>query len=190
MRLDRYVVVTALSALAVLTGCEVNGKVEQGRVIAYDKSAGTVTLIRETWPPDPSSAGVLPPAIVKVPADPVEMGPAPAAGRLLRVDAKSHRLVVFDGTKQEFRTIEYTPMEQRRVARAPSTPPVDRNARTISVYSPVDKTLITFRATDELMAMPADTWKAGDVVRYYYKQPDQALRLMNVTKTDVTKAGA
>jgi hypothetical protein len=36
--------------------------------------------------------------------------------------------------------------------------------------------------------MPADTWRAGDVVRYYYKDPAQALRLMNVTRTDLSNA--
>ena len=52
-----------------------------------------------------------------------------------------------------------------------------------------ERTLITFRAPDELLSLPADTWRSGDVIRYYYKQPDQALRLMNVTKTDLNKAG-
>ena len=37
--------------------------------------------------------------------------------------------------------------------------------------------------------MPADTWQGGDVVRDYYKNPAQALRLMNVTKTDLSKSG-
>jgi hypothetical protein len=36
--------------------------------------------------------------------------------------------------------------------------------------------------------MPAGTWQAGDVVRYYYKEPGRALRLMNVTRTDLSKA--
>ena len=37
--------------------------------------------------------------------------------------------------------------------------------------------------------MPAETWRCGDVVRYYYKEPGKALRMMNVTKTDLSKAG-
>jgi hypothetical protein len=37
--------------------------------------------------------------------------------------------------------------------------------------------------------MPDDTWKIGDEVRYYYKDPAQALRLMNVTRTDLNKGG-
>jgi hypothetical protein len=39
-----------------------------------------------------------------------------------------------------------------------------------------------------MLAMPAGTWRAGDVVRYYYKDPARALRLMNVTATDLAKA--
>jgi len=65
---------------------------------------------------------------------------------------------------------------------------VDRVRKTITLYVPKDRSVITFAASDDLLAMPAGTWRAGDVVRYYYKDPGQALRLMNVTKTDLTKA--
>lgn len=58
------------------------------------------------------------------------------------------------------------------------------------MYSPSDKMTVTFAASADLLALPADTWKSGDVVRYYYKEPGQALRLMNVTKTDLSKAGS
>jgi hypothetical protein len=48
--------------------------------------------------------------------------------------------------------------------------------------------LITFPVSDELLAMPVETWRSGDVVRYYYKDPAHALRLMNVTQTDLYKS--
>jgi hypothetical protein len=39
-------------------------------------------------------------------------------------------------------------------------------------------------AVDErYLSLPPDTWKSGDMVRYYYKEEGQALRLMNVSKT-------
>jgi len=186
----KWTIALASAAMVQLSGCRALGKVEQGRVIAYDKQAGRATLIREASPADPSSAGVLPPVTIKIPADPGEMGPAPAAGKLMKTDTKARRIVIFDSAGQSFRTIEYTPVEERRnVAKAPASPAIDRKAKTITLYSAAEKTLVTFRATDELLALPADTWKSGDVIRYYCKQPDQALRLMNVTRTDLAKSG-
>jgi hypothetical protein len=117
------------------------------------------------------------------------MGPAPAAGGLLLLDSKNRRIVIYDRATQAFRTIQYTPLAERRnVAKSPGAPVVDRAGKTITIYSPKDRSLITFAASAELLAMPADTWRAGDVVRYYYKDPAQALRFMNVTKTDLSKA--
>lgn len=182
-------VLTAVVVLLLASGCDVSGKVEQGRVIAYDKKAALVTLIPEALPAAKSSPGVLPPVTVKVPEDPEEMGPAPAPGKLMRVDLKEHRIVVYHPSSQDFLTIQYTPVAERRnVAKAPATPAVDPVKRTITVYSAKDKALVTFQATDELLAMPADSWVSGDVVRYYYKEPGQALRFMNVTRTDLSKS--
>jgi len=176
-------------AMLAATGCQVSGQVEQGRVIAYDKKTGVVTLIPEASTAD--LPGVLPPLAVKLPEDPEEMGPAPSAGKLIRLEAGKRRLVVFDAAEQVFRTIPYTPLEERRkLAKSPSAPPVDRVKKTITVYSPEQRLAVTFAASDDLLAMPADTWKSGDVIRYYYQQPGQALRLMNVTKTDLSKSGS
>jgi hypothetical protein len=177
-----------LSALAG-AGCGVTGKVEQGRVIAYDKQAKRATLIAEAG--DRSSFGVLPPVIVRAPENPDEMGPAPAAGKLISLDTKTRRIVIFDAAAGAFRTIPYTPIKERlNVAKAPPAPAIDRNTKTITIYSSAEHKLITFAATDDLLALPADTWRSGDVVRYYYKEPGQALRMMNVTKTDLSKAGS
>jgi hypothetical protein len=172
----------AIAALFAASGCEVSGKVEQGRVIAYDKKADLVTLI-----PEP---GVLPPVTVKTPADPDEMGPVPAAGKLMRVDSKARQIVIYETASHGFRTISYTPIAQRsNVMKAPKTPAVDRAKKTITVYSPEQHVLVTFAGSEELLAMPDDTWRSGDVVRYYYKEPVQALRMMNVTRTDLSKSG-
>jgi hypothetical protein len=188
--LNRWI--AALAAMVLLlaaSGCQVTGQVEQGRVIAFDKKAELVTLIPEARLAQ-SAAGILPPVTVKLPEDPEEKGPAPAAGKLMSVDPKSRRLVVFDAALNGFRTIEYTPVsEQRNVKKTPAAPAVDRAHKTITVYSPEQHALITFPASEEQLAMPDDTWRSGDVVRYYYKDPDQAMRFMNVTKTDLSKSG-
>jgi hypothetical protein len=178
-----------IAAALVLAGCGDLGRVQQGRVIAYDAQTKQVTLIQEPPAADRSSYGVLPPVTIQSPADPNEMGPAPAAGGLMRLDTKNRRIVIYDRAQQAFRTIPYTPLvERRNVAKSPGPPVVDRKAKTITLYGSRDRTVITFAATDDLLAMPADTWRGGDVVRYYYKDPARALRLMNVTKTDLSKA--
>jgi hypothetical protein len=178
----------AVLAAMAAAGCGINGKVEQGRVIAYDKQAKRATLIPEAS--DKSSFGVLPPVTVKAPEDSEEMGPTPSAGKLISLDTKARTIVIFDAAAGAFQTIPYTPIKQRsNVTKAPSTAAIDRAAKTITIYSAADHTLITFAASDDLLALPADTWRSGDVVRYYYKDPAQALRMMNVTKTDLSKAG-
>jgi len=170
-----------IAAALALTGCGPLGKVEQGRVIAYDRQTRQVTLIREP--------GLLPPVTIQAPADPNEMGPAPAAGGLMLLDSKNRRIVIYDRATQSFRTVPYTPLQERpNIPKSPGPPVVDRAGKTITLYAAKDRALITFAASGDLLAMPASTWQAGDVVRYYYKDPARALRLMNVTRTDLSKA--
>ncbi|HXM44392.1 MAG TPA: DUF4881 domain-containing protein [Bryobacteraceae bacterium] len=178
-----------IAATLCLVGCGPLGKVEQGRVIAYDRQTRQVTLIREAAVATRSSPGVLPPVTIDAPADPNEMGPAPVAGGRLLLDIKNRRIVVYDRATGTFRTIQYTPVAERyNVAKSPGPPVVDRTGKTITLYAAKDRAVITFAASDDLLAMPVSTWQAGDVVRYYYRDPGRALRLMNVTRTDLTKA--
>jgi hypothetical protein len=176
-------------------GCGDFGQVEQGRVIAFDKQKGLVTVIR-----DSSTTGnnprydVLPPFTVKVPANPDEMGPNPAAGKRLLFDTNNKKIVVFDVVAGSIKTITYTLLtETKNVASDnPSVkgikfPIIDRQNKAITIYSSRDKKLVKFTLADEYFALPDDTWQAGDDVRYYYKQPGQALRMMNVTKTNIMK---
>ncbi len=182
--------VTLAAGLISLTACGDFGQVSQGRVIAYDAAARRVTLIPEGDSAGSSSPGVLPPVTVDAPANPAEMGPAPSAGGLMKVDAKKHTLVIYNRISQAFQTVVYTPLgEKTNVAKKPGPPVVDRAAKTITFYAAADKRLITFAAPEELLSLPANTWQSGDVVRYYYKNPTQALRMMNVTKTDLSKSG-
>ena len=90
----------AAAAMLAFSGSGVTGRVEQGRVIAYDTQTRTATLILES---DPSSSASVP-LTVKVPEDPDEMGPTPSAGRLISVDTKTRRIVIFDVAAKQFRT--------------------------------------------------------------------------------------
>jgi hypothetical protein len=66
-------------------------------------------------------------------------------------------------------------------------PAVDREKKTISIYSARQKTLTVLSVPDEYYALPDKTWDAGDEVRVYYKQDGVALRFMNISKTDIFK---
>ncbi len=176
-------------------GCSDLGKVDQGRVIAFDKQKGLVTVIRDSVPAaNKPQYDRLPPFTVKVPANPDEMGPAPAAGKRLLFDTENKKLVVYDAIAGSIKTITYTPLlEAPNVSKDDPRvkgiqfPIVDRQNKAITIYSSRDKKLVKFTLADEYFALPDDTWQAGDDVRYYFKQPGQALRMMNVSKTDVMK---
>jgi len=76
-----YLSVMALLPLALVLSCGELGKVDQGRVIAYDSAKGTVTLIQDKKAePGKPDYNTLPPHVYRVPEDPDEMGPEPKAG--------------------------------------------------------------------------------------------------------------
>ena len=187
---DRRILVAG-AAVLWMAGCGGMGTVEQGRVIGYDRTSGQVTLIRDSTGGKAPRAvyDTLPPISVKSPSDPHEMGPEPQAGKLMAVDLKNRLITIYDSAANQFRTVSYTPLEERHnVAKGTGFPLIDREKRTVSLYWRDDHTVITFPASDDLLALPADTWKGGDIVRYYFKNPDQALRMMNVTRTDLSKS--
>jgi hypothetical protein len=190
------VTLAAVAALWFAAGCANFGKVDQGRAVAYDKQKGVVTLILDSAPKaDQPKYDVLPPMAVTLPRDLKEIGPAPEAGKLVSYDMKKRTVDFFDQASGTVKTVTYVLVEERngvsrddpRVAKV-KLPVVDRQKKTVTIYSRRRKILLTFSVPDEYLALPDDTWKAGDEIRYYYKQPGQALRLMNVSKTDLSKA--
>lgn len=197
LRRKRWMLLPAILPFALVLGCGGFGKVNQGRVIDYDREKGLVTFIQDSNYLDPGKPKYdsLPPVTVRVPGDPGAMGPAPEAGKLMQLDTRNRKLVIFDTVTQGFRTISYTLTEEHdnvfrsdaRIA-GRSFPVVDRITKTITAYSAAQRKLITFSLPNEYFGRPDDTWKTGDEIRYYYKDPRQALRFMNITKTD-TAAG-
>lgn len=190
--------ISAFAALTALLNCGGFGNVNQGRVIRYQKEQGLVTVISDSNYRDPQHPryDVLPPVTVRLPEDPHEMGPEPQAGMLLVRDWSNKRLLVFDAAAGVTRVIPYTLVEQfdgvsrddPRV-RGLRLPVIDRARKTVTLYGRRDRRLYTIAVADEYLNLPEDTWKPGDEVRYYYKDPARALRFMNVSKTDVNRAG-
>lgn len=178
---------TAALALA-MAGCMQFGQVNQGRVVAFDPAKGVVTLITDSNYQDPANPrfDVLPPVTIRIPGDPKEMGPAPVPGKLLHLDLEAGRMVVFDDAGG-FKSIPFRVAGRRNHAsreELEALPAVDRAAGNVRVA--VKDSIVTLAVPGEYLSLPEDTWRAGDDVRYYYKDPGQALRLMNVTRTDIS----
>jgi uncharacterized protein DUF4881 len=186
----------ALAVLILLTalGCGEFGRVNQGRVIAFDGDSRVVTLIQDSNYMEPGKPryDVLPPVTMRLPDDPSQMGPVPEAGKLVNLNTKNRTLAIFDAESQTLKTIEYALVERKAnvlrndpQVRGRRFPSVDRDNRRITVYLSRAREVITFSVPEEYLALPDDTWKMGDEIRYYYKDPRMALRFMNITRTDI-----
>ncbi|MFZ5426060.1 MAG: DUF4881 domain-containing protein [Thermodesulfobacteriota bacterium] len=199
--MKRLNLLLAVLALASLIGCSDFGKVDQGRVVAYDKDSGKVTFIRDkkadTLNPDYSG---LPAVAYKIPDDPMEMGPAPKAGLRMKLDTQKSQIVLFDPAAQAFKTINFKIHDiqenvdkdhplvfDQAAGKAKAFPMVDKSKKTVTIYSGRQKMLVTFSVPDEYMSLPEAAWDSGDEVRVYYKEDGKALRLMNISKTDIFK---
>lgn len=181
--------------LVALFGCVDTGKVDQGRVVAFDKDKREVTLIRDkkidALNPDYS---YLPPLTYALPSDPDETGPLPKAGGRMKLDADKNQIVVFDAKTANFRTIDFKPIEKKTgverrdpLVEGRKFPIVDKEKRTVTIYSSRQKILETISLPEEYFALPESTWEAGDEVRIYYKEEGKSLRFMNISQTDIFK---
>ncbi|MFA4915313.1 MAG: DUF4881 domain-containing protein [Syntrophales bacterium] len=179
----------------LLSGCGELGKVDQGRVIKFDKTKRTVTIVKNI-----NGDYQLPPVTYELPTDPKEMGPEPKVGMRLKLDTINNKMLIFDAATQNLKTVNYRLIEKKenvgkedplvydkRADKPKDFPVVDRAGKTITVYSKKQKILVTFSLPDEYFALPDNTWGAGDEVRIYYKEEGKAGRFMNVSKTDIFK---
>jgi hypothetical protein len=195
--LKKYCGLTLLVILPLILayGCGEMGKVDQGRVIEFDKAKGTVPLIRDrkadSKSPDYSH---LPPMVYEIPKDPDEMGPEPKAGQRMKLDTKAKQIIIFDQASQNFKKIDYTLIDQKEgveednpLVKDKKFPLVEKEKKAITLYSKRQKLLTTFSVPEEYFALPAGAWDAGDEVRIYYKETGKARRLMNISKTNIYK---
>lgn len=199
MRYLKYLL--CLASLAFLFGCNEPGKVDQGRVVAFDSKEGKVTFIRDKIAkPGATDYSILPPVVFDMPKDPAETGPAPKPGLRMKLDTMRSQITLYDPQEQAFKVINFKihnlqenvdknhPLVfDKETGKPRSFPQVDKARKTITIYSGRLKTLLTFSVADEYFSLPDYAWDAGDEVRVYYKEAGQALRFMNVTKTDIFK---
>jgi len=178
----------------LLMGCEL-GQVDQGRVVAYDRDKDTVTIIQDKRAePGNPDYNTLPPHVYKMPTDRHEIGAWPKAGQRIKLDLNKKVITLFDHETQGFKDVPYTVIDQQDnvgrtspLVRGKEFPIVDRDKKTITVYSGRQRVLLTFTVPDEYFALPDETWEAGDEVRVYYHKEGEAQRFMNITRTDIFK---
>jgi hypothetical protein len=195
-KLNWWALVASLAAALLLGGfgCGEQGKVDQGRVIAFDKDKETVTFINDvkhdTANPDYSGA----PVTFALPKDPGERGEDPKPGLRMKLDTKTREIVIYDPAEKAMKKINYTLIDQKEnvgknspLVEGKKFPIVDKDKKAITVYSGRQKLLVTFSVPDEYMGLPDYTWEAGDEVRIYYKEPGKIARFMNITRTDIFK---
>jgi hypothetical protein len=191
-----WALVASLAATLVLggLGCGELGKVDQGRVIAFDKEKATVTFINDVKhdPANPDYSGA--PMTFSLPTDPADRGEDPKAGKRMKLDAKTREIVIYDTGTQSMKKITYTLIDQKEgvakddpLVKGKKFPLVEKDKKAITIYSGRQKLLTTFSLPEEYFALPDNTWEAGDEVRVYYKETGKALRFMNITRTDIFK---
>ncbi len=187
--------VVALLPLALVLGCGEQGKVDQGRVIAYDKAKGTVTLIQDKKAePGKPDYNTLPPHTYLQPQNLEEMGAEPKAGLRMKLDMDKKFITIYDPETKAFKDITFEIVDQKTgiakdnpLVEGKKLPAVDKEKKTLTIYSGRQKLYAVITLPEEYLDRPASTWDAGDEVRIYYKEPGKALRLMNVSKTDIFK---
>ncbi|MDY0390523.1 MAG: DUF4881 domain-containing protein [Desulfobulbus oligotrophicus] len=204
MNCKHILISLAAATLAfLLVGCNKDDypKIEQGRVIAFNKEAKEVTLLHDSaMDPRNPVYDVLPPALFKLPVDPAETGALPVAGQRLKLDVNKKIVVIFDTATQKIVELPITVVDlqqpvdkdhplvyDKQTNKAKKFPVVDRDKKTVTIYSDRQKMLCTFSVPDQYLDYPESTWDAGDEVRLTYRTPGQSLRFMNITKTDIYK---
>jgi hypothetical protein len=187
-----------VTLLAAVSGCGKDyGKVDQGRVIEFDREKGTVTLIRDlkTDPGNPEYT-LLPPLTYTLPKNPGDINAEPKTGYRMKLDTKKSQIIIFEPTAKDFKTIDYKLLKQwdgvekddplvydKSVGKAKEFPVIDKIAKTITIYSRRQKILTTITVPDEYLVLPVNTWEAGDDVRIDYKEDGKALKLTNISRT-------
>jgi hypothetical protein len=186
-----------------LAGCEY-GQVEQGRTVAYDKNAKTVTIIKDDGIDDKRPQyTVLPPHTFHLPTEPGETGAEPAVGLRLNLDANANTITMFNPKTQQFEKLSFTMLQKEEnvnvrrqhplvydaaTKKARPFPVVDADKKTVTIYSNRQQLYTVIQLSPEDFAKYGEKdWGAGDEVRIYYKESGKALRFMNVSKTDITR---
>jgi len=185
----------AAFTLVLLAGCTDTGKVDQGRTVAFDKEKKTITIIRDaSRDPAHPRYDVLPAITFQLPADPREMGPEPKPGLRIRLDPDKGEIVLYDPQKKNFDTIPIRIVEKHEGIKKNNPriqnktfPTVDQDSKIVTLYCSRHKLFVSFIPPEPYQHLTPEEWDVGDDVRIYSKEEGKALRLMNISRTDIFK---
>ena len=197
MKIRNLMLMLAMAfSVALLTGCNFDGGVEQGRCVAFDATAKTLTIVVDVAHDqfNPHYSGGT--HTFKLPAESKDMGPTPSVGGRLMIDLVKNTVLIYDQKTNSVRelAVQFTDVEKNVGSDHPKVkgktfPIIDKDQQTVTVYSGRQKSLITFKIPAEAQDYPAYVWTAGDEMRIAYRNADkaQAMRIMNVSKTNIFK---
>ena len=197
MKIRNLMLMLAMAfSVALLTGCNFDGGVEQGRCVAFDATAKTLTIVVDVTHDqfNPHYSGGT--HTFKLPVESKDMGPSPSVGGRLMIDLVKNTVLIYDQKTSSVRelAVQFTDVEKNVGSNHPKVkgktfPIIDKEQQTVTVYSGRQKSLITFKIPAEAQDYPAYVWTAGDEMRIAYRNADkaQAMRIMNVSKTNIFK---
>jgi len=197
MKIRNLMLMLAMAfSVALLTGCNFDGGVEQGRCVAFDATAKTLTIVVDVTHDqfNPHYSGGT--HTFKLPVESKDMGPSPSVGGRLMIDLVKNTVLIYDQKTSSVRelAVQFTDVEKNVGSNHPKVkgktfPIIDKEQQTVTVYSGRQKSLITFKIPAEAQDYPAYVWTAGDEMRIAYRNADkaQSMRIMNVTKTNIFK---
>ena len=192
----RNVILTLVLALSLgLTACEF-GQVEQGRCVAFNPETKTLLVVLDVNHDqlNPHYSGGI--HEYTLPADPSEIGPLPVPGGRVMFDLEKSTVTIFNPETKalEVLNVNFTDVEKGIKRTHPKVhgktfPIIDKDKMSVTESSARLQALVTFTIPADKIDLPPATWEAGDEVRMYYKEnaKHQALRFMNITRTNIFK---
>jgi hypothetical protein len=158
----------------------------QGRCVSFDPVSRKVEIVKDLkgdmTDPDYSQ---FPPASFVLAGS---AGPAPKAGRRIKLDAAAGTIILYDPALRTARTFPIRilvkrlrvawddPLVYDHAADAPRRlPEVDRAAGTVSMFSRRQDMYLVFAPPAELFELPDEAWDSGDEVRVTFR-PDGTVR--------------
>ncbi|WP_297670164.1 DUF4881 domain-containing protein [uncultured Desulfovibrio sp.] len=185
-----------LGSIALLAGCDLKGGVEQGRCVAFEKGK-SATIVAETLDMGKGTYNEASKVLTyKLPVAARDMGPTPETGGLLAADPDKGFVLVYDKAAMKVAklAVNFTDVEKNVDAKHPKVkdktfPVIDKSQQTVTVYASGMKALLTFKIPAEAAGYDDSAWKFGNELRVAFlnASKDQALRIMNCTKTSIYK---
>ncbi|MDD4701340.1 MAG: DUF4881 domain-containing protein [Desulfovibrio sp.] len=194
MKIRSLLLILVLGLSSFLTACNFEGGVEQGRCIAFNPEAKTMTIVVDVTHDqfNPHYSGGT--HTYKLPTKPGEMGPPPDVGGRLMVDLAKNTVLIYDADTKTIREVpvQFVDVEKNIRPKHPKVagktfPVIDKEQQTVTVYSGRLSALITFKVPAADIDLPPYTWAAGSEMRIAFRNSDkdQAIRIMNVSKTNI-----